>query len=430
MTDPINLLKKCFNDLVGHASAASALDGAMPCPPAAAGRTYLLAIGKAAAAMAQEFERQWPADAPLSGIALTRYSHGASCQRVEVIEASHPVPDTVGLETAQRVVDQVSQLGADDSLVCLISGGGSALLSLPVPAVSAPEKRSVNRQLLASGLPIDQMNCLRKHLSAVKGGRLAELAHPARVHTIAISDVPGNDLSTIASGPTVPDLTTRQQALDIARALPDTPASVLDWLNQPQAETPSGSAAFDADTALVTVTPETAFAALASDLSSQHPDMEVHFLGADLEGEAKELGKQHAALAKDLKASTNGRPQLILSGGETTVTLPAGSSAGKGGRNAEYLLAFTCALAGEQGIYALAADTDGIDGSEDNAGAWIAPGNWQRAQDLGLDPDLDPMAYLSGHDSYSWFQEMGLLLKTGPTLTNVNDFRAILVLPD
>ena len=418
--DPTQILRDSLERLVAFAGADTALEGSMPSPPK--GRTYVLAIGKAAASMAQAFEARWPSDTALNGIALTRYGHAVVCQRIEVVEASHPVPDNVGQETAERVVRDIQNLTDKDLLVCLISGGGSALLSLPVDAVPFTDKQSVNRQLLAGGVPIDQMNCVRKHISAVKGGRLAALARPAKVHTIAISDVPGNDISVIASGPTVPDQSTRQEALAILETLPNPPASILAWLQQPQAETPKPSAEFRDDFWGVTITPESAFANLIQ--SQQEDGLDIHFLGADIEGEARMLAQEHADLATAM-AKTIHRPTLILSGGETTVTINPGTTPGRGGRNCEYLLALFCALQGHRQIYALAADTDGIDGSEDNAGALFTPNDWHRAADL----NFDPAEALANHDSYSLFQKLDRLLTTGPTRTNINDFRAIYIMP-
>ena len=420
MHEPSQFLRDSFDRLIAHASANAALKGCMPLPPV--GRTYLLAIGKAAASMAKEFEAQWPAEAALSGIALTRYGHAATCDRIEVVEASHPVPDTVGKDTAQRIVQELTTLTDQDLLVCLISGGGSALLSLPVDAVPFADKQAVNDQLLRAGLPIDQMNCVRKHISAVKGGRLAALARPARVHTIAISDVPSNDLSVIASGPTVPDWTTRQQALNIVQSLPSSPSSVFNWLQQPAAETPKPNAEFDKDFSAVSITPDNAFANLIE--IQQRAGFDVHYLGADVEGEANVVAREHAALAQSL-AQTITTPTLILSGGETTVTLKQSTPTGRGGRNCEYLLALFIALQGHPQIHALAADTDGIDGSEDNAGAFFTPGDWAQAHALALDPEKA----LTNHDSYSVFQALDRLLMTGPTLTNINDFRALYITP-
>lgn len=420
LDDPTQILRDSFDRLLAFAGAQKALEGSMPSPPK--GRTYVLAIGKAAASMAQAFEARWPSHIALEGIALTRYNHAVACQRIEVVEASHPVPDNVGQETARRVVRDIQNLTDQDLLVCLISGGGSALLSLPVHAVPFAEKQSINSQLLASGVPIDQMNCVRKHISAVKGGRLAALARPAKVHTIAISDVPGNDISVIASGPTVPDQSTRHEALAIVQTLPNPPASILKWLKQPQAETPKAGAEFDADLCAVSITPEGAFANLIQ--SQQEAGLDIHYLGADIQGEASTVAREHANLAT-VMAKTIHRPTLLLSGGETTVTIDPETTPGRGGRNCEYLLALFCGLQGHPQIHALAADTDGIDGSEDNAGALFTPNDWHAAAAL----DIDPAEALTNHDSYSLFQKLDRLLTTGPTRTNINDFRALYITP-
>lgn len=387
----------------------------LPSPPA--GRTLLIAAGKAAASMAYAAEQAWPDDALLSGIALTRYGHGKTCERIEVIEASHPVPDNRGHEAAQRLLTQVEELGADDLLLFLVSGGGSSLLALPAPGISLEEKKAVNQALLMSGAPIGEMNCVRKHLSSIKGGRLAKAAQPAQVVTLAISDVPGDDPSTIASGPTVPDPTTLDDMHGIAAKYQlILPNSDIKNVLKKATETPKSSDSAFASTSFACVaTPSTSLDHVLAYAKTALAGA-VLSLGADVEGEASLVAKEHAKLA--LEAD---EPTLILSGGETTVTVATGSSPGKGGRNCEYLLALAIALDGAAGIYALAADTDGIDGSEDNAGAIIAPDTLQRAKALGLDAE----AMLARHDAYSFFEALGDLIITGPTLTNVNDFRAI-----
>lgn len=412
-------LKSLFQKAVDAADPAKCLPDFLPEPPR--GRTLLVAAGKAAASMARAAERHWPADAPLTGMALTRYDHGLDCDRIEVIEAAHPVPDDRGHQAALRLMDEVATLGVDDLLLFLVSGGGSALLALPTGDVSLEDKKAVNKGLLMSGAPIGEMNCVRKHLSAIKGGRLAEAAHPARVVTLAISDVPGDDPSTIASGPTVPDPTTLDNAKDIvARYGLDLPPSVMRRLDGPDAETPKPDDAIFANTAFEMIaTPSSVLDSVVNDLADG--PIAVTSLGADVEGEAREVAREHARLA--LEARSNGKPSLILSGGETTVTVAAGAATGRGGRNAEYLLALAIALDGAPGIHALAGDTDGIDGSEDNAGAIIAPDTLARARAKGL----NPQAMLEGHDAYGFFEALGDLIVTGPTRTNVNDFRAIWV---
>jgi len=410
------LLRNLFDKAVGAADPANCIPQHLPAPPR--GRTLLIAAGKAAVSMACAAENAWPVDAPLSGVALTRYGHAMECKRVEVIEASHPVPDNRGYEAAKRLLEEAKQLGEDDLLLFLVSGGGSSLLALPADGISLAEKKSVNQALLMSGAPIGEMNCVRKHLSAIKGGRLAAAAHPAKVVTLAISDVPGDDPSTIASGPTVPDPTTLDDARKIIEkhhlTLPD--RDIESVFAKATETCEPGDSAFVRARFTCVATPSTSLKSVFTDTQSEN--YEVISLGADIEGEARKVARDHAHLA----LNTNG-PALILSGGETTVSVEPGTTPGRGGRNAEYLLALAIALDGADGIYALAADTDGIDGSEDNAGAIITPDTLARARSLGL----DPLAMLNAHDAYSFFEALDDLVITGPTLTNVNDFRAIWV---
>ena len=408
-----NYLKDLFNRAIAAADPAVVLAQYLPQPPK--GRTLLVAAGKAAASMARATELAWPAEAPLSGFALTRYGHGMACDQIEVIEAAHPVPDNRGHEAAQKLMRQVAQLTQDDLLLCLISGGGSALLALPAAGISLDDKKTINRALLMSGAPIGEMNTVRKHLSAIKGGRLAEAAAPAQIVTLAISDVPFDDPSTIASGPTVPDPTSVADAVNLLdRYGIDPPSSVSTHLRSGHAETPKpGDAVFErAQFFMISRPADMLDSVIASVRADGH---QVTSLGADIEGEARDVAQSHASLA--LK-HTRG---LILSGGETTVTVDQGAATGRGGRNCEYLLALAIALDGAQGIYALAADTDGIDGSEDNAGALVTPDTLVRARSVGL----DAQAMLDGHDAYTFFETLGDLITTGPTRTNVNDFRAI-----
>ena len=314
-------------------------------------------------------------------------------------------------------MDEVQELGEDDLLLCLISGGGSALLALPAPGISLDDKKSINRALLMSGAPIGEMNTVRKHLSAIKGGRLAEAAAPAKVVTLAISDVPFDDPSTIASGPTVPDPTSvadAQKLLDVYGI--DQPDSVKTHLSGGNAETPKpGDSTFENSEFVMISRPADMLDAVVQ--SCREEGHNVVSLGADIEGEARTVAAEHAALVR------TSRQQLVLSGGETTVTVEQNQPSGRGGRNCEYLLALAIELDGAKGIYALAADTDGIDGSEDNAGAVITPDTLERAKAAGL----DPQAMLDGHDAYTFFEKLGDLIITGPTRTNVNDFRAIWV---
>ena len=357
----------------------------------------------------------------MSGLALTRYGHGVECQRIEVIEAAHPVPDNRGHEAAQRMLKEVEKLTADDLLLFLVSGGGSALLALPADTISIDEKKAINKALLMSGAPIGEMNTVRKHLSAVKGGRLAQAAAPAKTVTLAISDVPFDDPSTIASGPTVPDPTTLADAKElIDRYGIKISAAAQSHLDKSKSETPKPNDPVFANTHFAMIsTPSHMLNCIVNKCRAETHD--VVTLGADIEGEAREVGQAHAQLA--LKAKKQDQTKLILSGDETTVTVDQKRPSGKGGRNVEYLLSLAIALDGAVGIYAIAADTDGIDGSEDNSGAMITPDTLSRARAKGI----DAQAMLDGHDAYSFFKALGDLITTGPTRTNVNDFRAIYV---
>ncbi|MEM9733075.1 MAG: glycerate kinase [Pseudomonadota bacterium] len=408
-----NFLRSLFDEAVASVDPLKIVAPHLPKPPR--GKTLIVAAGKAAASMAKATEEAWPAHAPFSGTALTRYEHGLPCEIIEVIEAAHPVPDDRGHVAAQKLLQEVSQLGEDDLLLFLVSGGGSSLLALPADGISLDEKKAVNKVLLRSGAPIGEMNAVRKHISAVKGGRLAQAAMPAQVVTVAISDVPFDDPSTIASGPTVPDPTTREQAKEIiARYGIDLPASVMAHLNQPTSETPKpDDPLFERTEFKMIATPAHMIEAVEASVEAK--DLTITSLGADLEGEARDVGREHALMAL---AAESG---LIISGGETTVTVAPNAPCGRGGRNCEYLLALAIALNGASHIHAIAADTDGIDGSEDNAGAIITPDTLARARAMGL----DPQAMLDGHDAYTFFEKLGDLVTTGPTRTNVNDFRAI-----
>jgi hydroxypyruvate reductase len=360
--------------------------------------------------MAKAVEDRWAR--PLSGIAVTRYGHGVPCRRIEVVEAGHPVPDDAGLAAARRILAGAGALGPDDLFLALVSGGGSALLALPAPGVSLADKQALTRKLLASGATIGEINCLRKHLSAVKGGRLAAAAAPAKVVTLVISDVPGDDPATIASGPTVPDPTTLAQARAIlAKYRLEPPAAIERVLADSANESPK-LAAGPIDVRIVARARDSLAAAAEVARAAGYPPV---VLGGDLEGEARVVAAEHAALA------ARPGPVALISGGETTVTLGAGG--GRGGRNSEYLLALTVALGGRPGVHAIACDTDGIDGSEDNAGAVMGPDTLARATVAGL----DAAGCLARHDSYGFFAALGDLVVTGPTRTNVNDFRAVLV---
>lgn len=403
-------------------------------PPVPKGRTLVLGAGKAAGAMAQAVEALWPNHAPLSGLVVTRYQHtpprpDGLPQRIEVVEAAHPVPDAAGVAAAERILPLTQGLTADDLVLCLISGGGSALLTLPAEGLSLADKQRINQALLASGASIDEMNGLRKHLSRIKGGRLALACAPARVVTLAISDVPGDDVSTIASGPTVPDASTCADALQtVQRYGIALPAAIRARLENGALETPKpGDAAFQDHTVHLIATPQQSLEAAAA--VARAAGLAAYILSDAMEGESREVGKVHAALARAVvgRGQPFGKPCVILSGGETTVTLrpqAAGTPRGRGGRAGEFCLGLAQALRGEAGVYALAADTDGIDGVENNAGAWVQPDTLSRAKAQGLKVE----EYLDRNDAYGYFSALGDLLITGPTYTNVNDFRAILVL--
>jgi len=421
VTDPKTLLRALFDVAVGAADPAVCVPAHLPPPPP--GRTVVVGAGKAAAAMARAVEAHWPPDAPLSGLVVTRYGHGVeTLPRIEVVEASHPVPDAAGQAAAARILAMVHGLTADDLVLCLISGGGSALLSLPAHGITLADKQAVNRALLRSGAGIGDMNCVRKHLSAIKGGRLAQAAYPARIVTLAISDVPGDDFSVIASGPTVPDPTTLADALDVLRQFAiAAPEAVLARLQHATAETPKpGDAAFArAETRLI-ATPQASLEAAAAYAHAN--GVTPLILGDAIEGEARDVARIMAGIARScaLHGHPASPPCVLISGGETTVTVRGG---GRGGRNAEFLLALAVALGAESRIYAIACDTDGIDGTEDNAGAIFSPDTLARA--AGLDLDID--ARLLDNDGYGVFAALGDLVVTGPTRTNVNDFRAILI---
>lgn len=389
-------------------------------PPAPRGRTVVIGAGKAAARMAEAVERHW--QGALQGLVVTRYGHGAPTARIEVIEAGHPVPDEAGVRAATRMLDLVSNLTEDDLVLCLMSGGGSALLSLPAPGITLDEKRDINRALLRSGAPIGEMNCVRRHLSSVKGGRLALACHPARVVTLVVSDVPGDDPAVVASGPTVPDGSSGADALAILAkygiAVSDAARAVL--------ADPALAAPLPGDPRLArneTIVIATAQAALdAAAEAARAAGITPLLLSNSIEGEAREVAIVHAAIARQVfeQGQPVKAPCVLLSGGETSVTV---RGQGRGGRNAEFLLALAIALRGQPRTYAIACDTDGIDGTEDNAGAILAPDTLARALAVGR----DPTAMLANNDGYSLFSALGDLVVTGPTRTNVNDFRAILV---
>ncbi|MBI5720002.1 MAG: glycerate kinase [Burkholderiales bacterium] len=437
--EPRRFLRALYDRAVQRALPAHNLAAWLPAPPTR-GRTLVLGAGKAGGAMAAAFDALWPAEAPLSGLVITRYDHvppGYRAQRgrIEVVEASHPVPDAAGRAAAERIAHLARGLTADDLVVALISGGGSALLSLPAPGLTLEDKQAVNRALLKSGAAIDEMNCVRKHLSAIKGGRLAALCAPAKVLTLLISDVPGDDPAVIASGPTVPDPTTCADALAICRRYGiELPPAALAGLADGTFETPKpDDPVFAGHAQHLIATPLQSLEAAAE--TARAAGIAAHILSDEIEGESREVGKVHAALARAVArhGTPFARPSVILSGGETTVTVRGGGSGGRGGgsggpgrggRAGEFLLGCAIALQGAPGVHVLAADTDGIDGIEANAGAIVTPDTLARAAAQGL----KATEFLDRNDAYSFFAALGDLVVPGPTFTNVNDFRALLVL--
>ena len=414
------LLESMFRAAVDASLPAGRLTPFLPDKPK--GRTIVIGAGKGAASMARAFEDAW--GEPVEGLVVTRYEHNTPCQHIEVVEASHPVPDEAGRQAAVRIMDMTAGLTAEDLVVCLISGGASALLSLPAEGVSAEDKRALNKALLKSGANIGEMNSVRKHLSAIKGGRLAAHCAPARLTTLLISDVPGDSPSVIGSGPTVPDTSTLEDAIAVLDKYAITePADAVRYLRELARETPKpGDKVFDGNTVHLVATPQMALDA-AADIARESGIVPL-VLSDRIEGESRDIALMHAAIATQVQrvGQPSPAPCVILSGGETTVTV---RGQGRGGRNAEFLLALMLALEGTEGIYAIACDTDGIDGTEDNAGALCSPNSLSRAEAAGI----NPRDMLANNDGYSFFEGLGDLLKTGPTLTNVNDFRAILVLP-
>jgi hydroxypyruvate reductase len=417
-TNSRQLLESLFAAAVRAADPAACVPRHLPSPPP--GRTLVIGAGKAAAAMARAVEEHWPGD--IEGLVVTRYGHGVPCRRIEVVEAAHPVPDEAGQRAAARMLAVLAGLTSDDRVIALISGGGSALLALPFDGITLAEKQQMNRALLNSGASIAEMNCVRKHLSAVKGGRLAAAAYPARLLTLAISDVPGDDPAVIASGPTVADPTTCADALAILQHYRiAVPPPVDGLLRSGLCETPKpGDVCFAHCETRVIATAHGSLAAAAE--AARTVGVTPLILGDAIEGEAREVAKVMAGIAKS--CAQHGVPMLppcvLISGGETTVTV---RGKGRGGRNAEFLLALAVALDGHPAIHALACDTDGIDGSENNAGAVLAPDTLARADALGL----DAQARLADNDGYGFFAALKDLVVTGPTRTNVNDFRAILI---
>jgi glycerate 2-kinase len=425
-TDPRGFLLALFNAAVAQAVPGPGIEAFLPPPPK--GRTLVLGAGKAGGSMAAAVDAAWPAGAPISGLVVTRYdyvppAYKARPGRVEVVEAAHPVPDEAGRRAAQRIAALTQGLTGDDLVLCLISGGASSLLAMPADGITLEQKQAINKALLKSGAAIDEMNCVRKHLSAIKGGRLAAMCAPAQVVTLLISDVPGDAPEVIGSGPTVPDPTTCAEALRIlARYGIELPAAARAGLESGAFETPKpGDAGFDGHSIHMIATPRQSLDAAAA--LAQQAGIGVHVLSDEMEGESREVGKVHAALARHVARHGQpfAKPCVILSGGETTVTVK--SKGGRGGRATEFLLGCAIALQGEPGVFVMAGDTDGIDGVEDNAGAIVTPTSLARAQGAGL----KAQALLDDNDAYNFFKPLGDLVAPGPTFTNVNDFRAVLI---
>jgi glycerate 2-kinase len=402
------------------ASAQPALCVPRHLPPAPRGRVLVIGAGKASAAMAQAVEQNWRGD--LSGLVVTRYGYAVPCAQIEIVEAAHPVPDAAGMHAAKRMLERVGNLSADDLVLCLISGGGSALLPLPAKGLTLEQKQHVSRALLASGATISEMNCVRRHLSAIKGGRLAAASYPAQMLTLLISDVPGDRPVDIASGPTVADPTTCADALDIVRRYGiELSNAVRELLESGRGESVKPGDPRLARARTITIaTPQMALEAAAA--VARDAGFAAHILSDAIEGEAKDVGKVFAGIAHQVAERNQpfAAPCVLLSGGETTVTV---RGSGRGGRNVEYLLSLAIALEGHGGIHALAGDTDGVDGQEEIAGAYLGPDSLARARTLGL----NPMDMLGNNDAHRFFGALDDSIITGPTLTNVNDFRAILI---
>lgn len=415
---PSALLRAMFAAAVDAAQPLHCVPPHLPAPPC--GRTLVIGAGKASAAMAQALERHWPGE--LSGLVVTRYGYAQPCERIEILEAAHPLPDAAGSAAAARILARCRGLSADDLVICLISGGGSALLPLPGDGVTLADKQAISRALLRSGASIAEINCVRRHLSAIKGGRLAAACHPARVVNLLISDVPGDNPTDIASGPTVADPTSCAEALEIVRRYAIAlPAGAEALLASGAGETVKpGDARLAGVTTELIATPQMALEAAAA--VARRAGVTPVLLGDSIEGEAREVARVMAAIA--LQVRRHGQPFpapcVLLSGGETTVTV---RGTGRGGRNVEFLLALALALDGAAGIHALAGDTDGVDGLVETAGALVAPDTLARAWAKGL----RPRERLDDNDAHSFFEALGDTLVSGPTLTNVNDFRAILI---
>ncbi len=416
--EPKALLRRMFEAAIASAQPALCIPPHLPTAPK--GRLIVIGAGKASAAMAQAVEKAWPGE--LSGLVVTRYGYAVPCERITIVEAAHPVPDQAGLDAAKRMLKLVEGLGADDLVLCLMAGGASALLPLPAEGLTLEDKQAVNRALLASGANISEMNCVRRHLSAIKGGRLAAACHPAKVVTLLISDVPGDNPTDIGSGPTVADPTTCEDALAIIRRYGITvPRAVREVLESGRGESVKpGNPRLAGNEVVMIAAPQIALEAAAQ--VARDAGFAAHILGDAIEGEARDVGKVMAGLALQTarRSQPFTPPCVLLSGGETTVTI---RGEGRGGRNVEFLLSLGVALDGEPGIHALAGDTDGVDGMEEVAGAYLAPDTLDRAWDRGIRPK-DSVAANDGH---GFFEALGDQVIPGPTLTNVNDFRAILI---
>ena len=415
---PKVLLQKMFAAAVDAAQPRHCLPAHLPTAPT--GRTLIIGAGKASAEMARVVEQHWPG--PLSGLVVTRYGYKVPCERIEIVEAAHPVPDQAGLDAARRILALVQGLGADDLVICLISGGGSSLLALPGDGLTLADKQALNRDLLKSGATISEMNCVRRHLSAIKGGRLAAACFPARLVTLAISDVPGDDPINIASGPTSADPTTCLDALAILQRYAITvPPQVRALLESGRGESvkPGDARLANSETRMI-ATPQMALEAAAA--VAREAGVQAHILGDSIEGEARDVGIVMAGIARQVArfGQPFSAPCVLLSGGETTVTIRGD---GRGGRNVEFLLSLGVALDGHAGIHAIACDTDGVDGQEEIAGATLAPDTLQRAWALGI----RPRDSLADNDGHGFFQALGDSVICGPTLTNVNDFRAVYI---
>ncbi len=415
---PDELLKAMFQAGVDAALPSLCVPPHLPDRPA--GRTVIIGAGKASGAMAKALEDSW--SGALDGVVVTRYGYRLPTERLEVVEAAHPVPDAAGREAAQRVFKAVQGLTEDDLVVALISGGGSALLAAPAAGISLEDKQAVNKALLASGATISEMNTVRKHLSAIKGGRLAQAAYPAKVVALMISDVPGDDASIIASGPTVPDPSTNADAIAIVEKYRiDLPANVRRVLETIDETPKPGDKCFDRVENVMIATPQASLEAAAA--VARKAGITPVILGDSIEGESRDVGLVHAGIARQcaMRGQPAEPPCVLISGGETTVTIK--SPGGKGGPNTDFLLSMAIALDGAPNIYALAGDTDGVDGSEDNAGALVYPDTLKRAEAVGI----SAKAHQAKNDPYTFFQGIGDLLETGPTMTNVNDLRLVLI---